>query len=331
MYHRQLLSFILTALSFFCATKASHAELLALEEFNYTTVGSDLTGNSGGGSFGFSNAWSGNTSYNIASGNLTSNSAPLPTVGNSVHGVAYPENRWMDRNLQFPIGADNTSIYMSVLMQPTGILHQGAYGGWFGLALRGSTEVIIGMNYDQGNYGLRVGGSYSQSNIPAVVGKTVFLVLRMDFTEGVDPCYLYVNPFPGTVAPPITPNAALIDLGFINLNQLTILGPGGIAMDSIRIGTTYADVAPATSDFDNSGYVDGGDLANWQDGYGTTTGATHAQGDADYDGDVDGRDMLIWQKQYGAGMPSALSSVVPEPSTILLLLGYGTPALLRRP
>jgi hypothetical protein len=310
---------LLTVISFFSGFKVSHAELLALEEFNYSSIGSDLTGNSGGGSFGFTNSWSGNTSYNIGNGSLVSNLAPLPQQGNSVSAVAYPENRDIDRDLVTPWGADDTSMYLSVLMKPTGILHQGAYGGWFGLALRGSTDVVIGMNFQHNNYGLRVGGEYVQSNIPAVIGTTTFLVLRIDFTEGVDPCYLYVNPFPGTAEPPTAPSVSLIDLGFINLTRLSLTGPGGVAMDSIRIGTSYADVAPATSDFDENGYVDGSDLDNWQDGYGTTANATHTQGDADGDGDVDGRDMLIWQRQFGAGTPPAIASAsIPEPSSAIV-------------
>lgn len=319
MYNRHYFCYLLVVITSFIAPRVLRAELLATEEFNYPAVGSDLTGNSGGGSFGFTNSWSGQTSYNIGNGNLVSNLAPLPAEGNSVSAVAFPENRDIDRDLQTPWGADGTSMYLSVLIRPTGILHQGAYGGWFGLALRGSTDVVIGMNFQQNNYGLRVGDVYAQSNVPAAIDVTTFLVLRIDFTEGVDPAYLYVNPFPGTVEPPATPDASLIDLGFITLSRLSLTGPGGSAFDSIRIGTSYADVAPFTSDFNDNGYVDGPDLANWQLGYGTTGNATHAQGDADRDLDVDGRDFLTWQRQFGAGTPPALSAEsIPEPASVLI-------------
>ncbi|MCA9189977.1 MAG: PEP-CTERM sorting domain-containing protein, partial [Planctomycetales bacterium] len=45
-------------------------------------------------------------------------------------------------------------------------------------------------------------------------------------------------------------------------------------------------------------------------------------GDADGDFDVDAFDFLAWQQQYGigAGPLSAVSAVVPEPSSIFLLL-----------
>jgi hypothetical protein len=48
------------------------------------------------------------------------------------------------------------------------------------------------------------------------------------------------------------------------------------------------------ADFDNSGTVNGADLAILRAGFGT-----NANGDADNDGDTDGADLLIWQRQVG--------------------------------
>lgn len=178
-------------------SSASYASLTAQDDFNYTPVGNDLNGNGAGGSFGFSDAWSGQTSYNIGNGSLVSPRDPLPNVGNSVTAVAFGDNRGIDRTLSTPLGTEGTSAYVSVLMRPQGILHQGAYGGWFGLALRGSTVIVVGMNYSHNTYGLEVGFENSQTTTIAVVGIAAFAVLRIDFTEGVDPVYLYLNPQPG--------------------------------------------------------------------------------------------------------------------------------------
>jgi hypothetical protein len=285
--------------------------LLALENFEYGGVGSDLHGNGGG--FGFVNSWSGNTSYNIASGSLNSPRDPLPLAGNSVSGVAYGENRGIDRTLSAPLGADDTSIYVSVVMEPRGILGQGAYGGWFGLALRGSTDVFIGLNYSQGTYGLRIADVFRQSTVAPAIGKPVFLVLRMDFTEGVESAYLYVNPQPGAPEP-TTPQASEINLSFHSLSIVSLTGPGGSAFDAIRIGTTYADVAPATSDFDADGDVDGADLGLWSSGFGMSGGAIPGEGDANADGVVDGRDFLIWQRQFGFDLTPGSATTAPEPA-----------------
>lgn len=73
-------------------------------------------------------------------------------------------------------------------------------------------------------------------------------------------------------------------------------------------------------DFDEDGDVDDSDLALWEAGYGTTSGATHMQGDANGDGVVDGSDFLTWQEQHTG--PIALESAgtaVPEPTSVVLL------------
>lgn len=74
------------------------------------------------------------------------------------------------------------------------------------------------------------------------------------------------------------------------------------------------------ADFDKDGDVDGDDFLTWQTGFGTTTGATQADGDADGDGDVDGDDFLKWQTDFGSGGGDGLGvGAIPEPGTMLLL------------
>jgi hypothetical protein len=313
------------------SVQRAEAMLSAFDDFDYDAVGSDLTGNSGGGSFGFSGSWDGQTSYNVGSGSLTSPVDPLFSIGNRATAVAFGENRDIDRTFEVPLGADGTSAYVSVLMRPEGILHQGANSGWFGLVLRGTTFVSIGMNFDRNKYGLRYADVYHDSSLTPVVGQPVFLVLRIDFTEGVDPARLYVNPNPGAPEP-TTASASIIDLGIENITKLSLSGPGAASFDAIRIGPTYADVAPPAADFDGDLDVDGNDLAAWQSNFGV--GETHAAGDADRDNDVDGRDFLIWQRE--AGYPHAPTDIptvqtVPESATALLLgLGLATIAFGRR-
>ena len=243
-----MMSFLVRSVAMLCVVAIpfaplAHADLLAYDDFNYSPVGSDLNGNGGGGSFGFSNNWTGQTSYNIGAGNLLSPLAPTPQLGNSVTAVAFGENRGIDRLLSTPLGVENTSAYISVLIQPQGILHQGAYNGWFALVLRGSTDVVLGMSSFGDEIGLEVGFERSATNVKAAIGQTFFGVIRIDFTEGVDPVYLYLNPQPGAPEP-ATPSASLINLNVNFLNMASLAGPGGVGYDSLRIGTTYADVTP---------------------------------------------------------------------------------------
>jgi len=83
----------------------------------------------------------------------------------------------------------------------------------------------------------------------------------------------------------------------------------------------------AEADFNNSGVVDGADLAAWQAGFGT--GTTKAQGDADADSDVDGNDFLVWQRQLGTTTTVAAAGAVPEPNVMVLTLLAGVGLLAR--
>ncbi len=82
--------------------------------------------------------------------------------------------------------------------------------------------------------------------------------------------------------------------------------------------STY--VAPIPGDFNSDGIVDGADLAIWQAGFGTDSGAGVAIGDADGDKDVDGLDFLIWERNLtGTAGATTLATAVPEPTTWLLV------------
>lgn len=229
------------------ASGRAYAELLAFDDFNYAPVGGDLNGQSGGGSFGFTDAWSGNTSYNIGDGSLTSPTGLPPTTGNSMTTVAFGENRGINRTLSTPLGADNTTVYFSFLVRPEGILNQGFADGWFALALRGSTDLVVGMISPSSNYGLTLGFEDDLSSHAAVVGETRLLVTRIDFTEGIDTVRLYVDPVGDE---PVVADAELAFGSFNNMTVVSLTGPGANSLDAIRIGTTWADVTvPEPSSF----------------------------------------------------------------------------------
>jgi hypothetical protein len=88
-------------------------------------------------------------------------------------------------------------------------------------------------------------------------------------------------------------------------------------------GNGWDIVAPfqivRAGDFDADRDVDADDLPRWTVGFGTSSGALHAEGDSDFDGDADGTDFLAWQRELGEASPlAAAESTVPEPSTFIL-------------
>jgi hypothetical protein len=62
------------------------------------------------------------------------------------------------------------------------------------------------------------------------------------------------------------------------------------------------------------------DLAAWQANFGSTVSATRGQGDMDGDGGVDGGDFLAWQQRIGGSAPAMVTTAVPEPGVVIIVL-----------
>lgn len=123
-------------------------------------------------------------------------------------------------------------------------------------------------------------------------------------------------------------------LGFNNVGQMLMYVE--LSGPSVVEGT-YQTLVVATpildGDFDENGFVDGDDLADWEAGFGETGTAEHADGDADGDLDVDGNDFLAWQRQVGMGVQPPELVAVPEPASgglAATLGGLGVLAQKRR-
>jgi hypothetical protein len=74
------------------------------------------------------------------------------------------------------------------------------------------------------------------------------------------------------------------------------------------------------ADFDNDRDVDGGDLTDPVNGW-----------EARFGVDLDGFDFLVWQRQFGSGVPPlSASTALPEPSSIVMLVGLTVAGILAR-
>ena len=206
------------------------------------------------GGAGFTGAWAQGGFNAFASGySFTGASLCYPRVqtsGGSVSGDAFPSINGILRRLQQPLGADNTTAYISFLLRPEGTLNSGIFNGFFGLTLNGSlgNDLFVGKpgGGADDQYVLEArGGSFQvPSGTPAVVGRTTLLVVRADFRPGKDLFTLYVDPKPRDPEPSSGAVEADLDLGLVS--RIGIYSTGAFAIDEVRIGTTYAEVVPTS-------------------------------------------------------------------------------------
>ncbi len=232
------------AMACLCAGEAEAAPIAA-DFFNYAPAGSDVAGKSGGGSFGFSDSWAGDASFDLAAGSLISPVTFPAGVGNRVTADAFGGNRDLARTLSQSVGADNTTVYFSFLMQAEDVVGGGAFSGWFAFVLRaGARNLTVGKDSFHGQY--KIEGTFGElglSTVPVVADQTHLFVLRAEFLSGADLFRLYIDP-PTDQAEPNAASATLnsVDLGTVTTVGLT--GPGAFGFDELRIGTTWGDVTP---------------------------------------------------------------------------------------
>lgn len=201
---------------------------------------------------GFSGAWTIGGFNAFSAGYTTSEEslvfAGLQTSGGRVVGRPFSAINGAVRSLAQPLGADNTTAYVSVLLEPQGTLNAGAFNGFFGLTLNGNLgrEIFVGK---PGGGAIteyvveeRGGGFQAPSGTPTVVGRTQLLVLRAEFLPGNDVFTLYTDAVPGGSEP----TGGTMQTG-VNLGTVTAVGiysTGAFVIDEIRVGPTFASVTP---------------------------------------------------------------------------------------
>ena len=82
------------------------------------------------------------------------------------------------------------------------------------------------------------------SDVEPTVGKIAFLVVKLEMTDGPDRFTLFVNPVPGKAEPENGFVKEDLDLEFAD--RVSLYSRGAWSVDEIRIGTTWADVTPAS-------------------------------------------------------------------------------------
>ncbi|BBO32778.1 dockerin type I domain-containing protein [Lacipirellula parvula] len=86
-------------------------------------------------------------------------------------------------------------------------------------------------------------------------------------------------------------------------------------IDNVRVVRV---AAPADSDFNDDGIVNGADFLIWQRNFGGA--GTPTTGDANSDGIVDAGDLSLWKSHFGGAPSLQVATVVPEPACLFLAL-----------
>jgi hypothetical protein len=235
------------------ASQRTGAALFVHESFDYVPVGRDVAGTNGG--IGFAGPWqpggfNASLSNNIDVGDdllafgalLRSPSVASTAAVSAISGVTRP--------LAAPLGQIGaTSYYISFLIKPEGVLHAGAFNGFFGLVLESSGEPELYIGKPGGGAINRWvleerGGSGQHAHSVAVTtADTALLVVKAEHAGfGNDRFTLYVNPTPGSPEP--TTGLVKNDANFGVFNGLTLYATGAMRIDELRIGHTFADVTP---------------------------------------------------------------------------------------
>ena len=155
--------------------------------------------------------------------------------------------------------------------------------------------------------------------------------------------YVVINGAPEQVANPNTvmgtgSNAGnyIYDVPVVNGEVTGTFGDGSgntVVISGLSVLIPGAETPQIAGDANNDGKVDGSDVTilagNWQVGVDGLTEATWEMGDFNGDKKVDGSDVTILAGNWQYGVTAAVASV-PEPSTIVLLLGGLLSALLIR-
>lgn len=245
-----------------CAFLSSHVPLLAIlaiappadadayEGFDYPT-GRDVNMNGGSG-FAPNGPFLGWIADGaIATGSLSDPSGTLATSGNH---VAAP-GASLHRRLQQVMGTPGTDVWLSWLQRSGS-----PQSGWHGLVIGNPTlphGSFTGVYFigepgsGPGNGAYVIGKAADDENVissgvPVVADRTAFLVAHLQFHDGNDVATLYVNPLPGEAAPGAGVTYTGLDMPVVNpivafrgFQLDTIL-----AFDELRVGPTYASVAP---------------------------------------------------------------------------------------
>ncbi len=256
---RQTVCFLV--ISTLLAVSAS-AQLLVEESFNYaaaSSIGSATTA-------GFSGNWRYlGTPANVTAGSLGYTDGNGAVLGTSNNQLEVGDDRRAQASFDTSgggalgsyvdgtgnIGADNTTLYLSILMQcPTGTAGFAAFE--LNRDSDSDSERVMSIDLSTLNHGgssnyfftTYSGGFVDTGYDLSTSGSTTqFFVIRFDFASGADTFSVYANPTLGTEPGEPMVTGTFSDLSFDRIGFANFVDPGTtILFDELRLGTSYAAV-----------------------------------------------------------------------------------------
>ena len=234
---------------------SAHAQLIAYDGFNYPAASAlNVAGNGG---LGWAFPWSPSSGVSWITDSVGSSyinaGLSLQKAGRRITGSNSASQRSI--SLGTPLGNSPGTVWVSFIAQQT----SGATSSnWLGVKLpctpgAGVDQFIyIGKPYTRTAWGLDPGGFSRHRTGSASVYAKSFVVAKIDLRAGLDDVRVWVNP--PLFGTPANATASVTALNVGNFQGITkaIAEVGSTAgvptgtIDEIRIGSSYADVAPFT-------------------------------------------------------------------------------------
>jgi len=147
------------------------------------------------------------------------------------------------RSLGIDLAAPGSVYYLSFLYRPDA---DDGYGSLV-VGTGQGRELGIGRSRSAPQFHLAQRGGVGRvyADQEAIVGQTVFMVVKMEFMEGPDRFTLFMNPSPGQPEPPA--DVVKEDMDLAQATHFFLYSRSAWSVDEIRLGKTWAEVTPAQS------------------------------------------------------------------------------------
>lgn len=234
------------------AADVSRAAIIAADDFEYDTA--TIRGCNGG--TGWADAWTGGNLISRGSLGFPDYDAKgnhLTTIGDTKGGsdalkcsVRTPDVRGREHlTVEGKFGEPGTTLWVAFLASvPRGWNIRGAFAG-VSLRDEGREQLFLGDCGSTNLWGFERAGELQRFSSVRADTNVTFLVYKIRFLPRGAQVEMWVNPKPGTNDPPVADVVGAEVVREFRFSSVRICSaPASLDLDALRLGTTYADVAP---------------------------------------------------------------------------------------